>query len=80
MCEIKEIKEIWVMKSDLAELRKGMYLSVNKLSTLTGVPRLTIDRIEKEQVKEVPVFFLQKLCEFFNVGIEKIIRFEKISA
>lgn len=65
-----------IMKSDLAELRKKMYLSVNKLSSLTGIPRTAIMRIEQGKVKEISLDYIQILCKFFNVGIERIIRFE----
>ena len=67
------------MKSKLTEMRKGKYLSVNKLSLLTGVPRMTIIRIENEEVKELPIKFLSKLCLFFNCGIEDILYFEKVA-
>lgn len=59
-------------------MRQKMYLSVNKLGIITGVPRQTITKIENEVIREVPVESLKKLCKFFKCGIEDIIYFEKV--
>ena len=65
-----------IMKSKLKELRLKKNLSVYMLSKLSGVPKMTINRIESEQVLEVPVRFLNALCVFFDCQIQDIIYFE----
>lgn len=67
------------MRSNLRRMREDKNLSVNKLSKLTGVPRLTIDRIEDEEVKELPIKFLQRLCIYFQCDLTDIIYFEKVA-
>lgn len=65
------------MRSRLAELRNERHLSVNKLAFLTGVPRHLITRIEEGLVKKIPLDAIQRLCNFFECGIEEIIYFER---
>jgi len=65
------------MKSKLRELRTAERMSVYRLSAITGVPKLTIARIENNQVKELPIKFLNALCNYYKCGIQDIVYFEE---
>jgi putative transcriptional regulator len=54
------------------EFREGRRVSMEEISSATGIHRTTLSRIANQKGYNATTEVLDKLCAFFQVSIEKI--------
>jgi putative transcriptional regulator len=79
---IKNIKEgdMLKMRSKLKTILKEKDINMTQLSRKTKINRFFIYKLANEEIQEIKVEYLAKICEFLGCEIQDLIYFEKQAA
>lgn len=61
----------------LNKLMDEKNINRNKLSKATGIRSGTLNNLQTSQMKQIPVDSVEKLCDFFQCGINDLFDFIK---